>query len=105
MSIVLTLPDGSERTVPAGSTALDVALTIGPRLAQDAVGAELAGRRIDLREPLREGGPFKLFTTRSPEAGEFVRHSAEHVLADAVTRRAPCRPGRGTCRRGRARER
>jgi threonyl-tRNA synthetase len=89
MPIVLTLPDGSERTVPAGSTALEVAHSIGPRLAQDAVGAELAGRRIDLREPLREGGPFKLFTTRSPEAGEFVRHSAEHVLADAVTRLWP----------------
>ena len=89
MTIVLTLPDGSERTVAAGTTALEVAHTIGPRLAQDAVGAELGGRRIDLREPLTSGGPFKLFTTRSPEAGEFVRHSAEHVLADAVTRLWP----------------
>ncbi|MEO7794859.1 MAG: threonine--tRNA ligase [Thermoanaerobaculia bacterium] len=89
MSIVLTLPDGSERAVAAGTTALEVALSIGPRLAQDAVGAELAGRRIDLREPLTAGGAFKLFTTRSPEAGDFVRHSAEHVLADAVTRLWP----------------
>ena len=89
MTIVLTLPDGSERTVAAGTTALEVAHTIGPRLAQDAVGAELGGRRIDLHEPLTSGGPFKLFTTRSPEAGEFVRHSAEHVLADAVTRLWP----------------
>jgi threonyl-tRNA synthetase len=89
MTIVLTLPDGSERTVPAGTTALDVAHSIGPRLAQDAVDAELAGRRIDLREPLFASGPFKLFTTRNPEASEFVRHSAEHVLADAVTRLWP----------------
>jgi threonyl-tRNA synthetase len=89
MTLVLTLPDGSERSVPAGTTALEVAHSIGPRLAQDAVGAELAGRRIDLREPLAAGGAFKLFTTRSPEAGEFVRHSAEHVLADAVTRLWP----------------
>ena len=58
MTIVLTLPDGSERTVPAGTTALEVAQSIGPRLAQDAVGAELAGRRIDLREPLTAGGSF-----------------------------------------------
>ena len=71
MTIVLTLPDGSERTVPAGTTALDVAHSIGPRLAQDAVGAELAGRRIDLREPLFASGPFKLFTTRNPEASTF----------------------------------
>ena len=63
--------------------------SIGPRLAQDAVGAELDGRKIDLREPLRAGGAFRLFTTKNPEAGEFVRHSAEHVLADAVKRLWP----------------
>ncbi|MEO8274673.1 MAG: threonine--tRNA ligase [Thermoanaerobaculia bacterium] len=89
MEIVLTLPDGSERRVPQGTTALEVAHSIGPRLAQDAVGAEVDGRRIDLREPLNQSGAFKLFTTRNPEAGDFVRHSAEHVLADAVTRLWP----------------
>ena len=63
--------------------------SIGPRLAKDAVGAELDGRKVDLRLPLREGGPFRIFTVKSPEAGEFVRHSAEHVLADAVKRLWP----------------
>jgi threonyl-tRNA synthetase len=87
--IVLTLPDGAERSVPAGTTALDVARTIGPRLADAAIGAELDGRPIDLRLPLREGGAFRLFTSKNAEAGEFVRHSAEHVLADAVTRLWP----------------
>jgi len=89
IEIVLTLPDGSERAVPAGTTPLDVARGIGPRLAADAVGAELDGETIDLRLPLARGGRFRLFTTRSPEAGTFVRHSAEHVLADAVTRLWP----------------
>jgi threonyl-tRNA synthetase len=88
-TIDLTLPDGSVRTVPSGTTPLEVAASIGPRLAKDAVGAELDGRRIDLRLPLRAGGGFKLFTVKSPEAGEFVRHSAEHVLADAVKRLWP----------------
>ena len=87
--IQLTLPDGSIREVPSGITPLEVAASIGPRLAKDAVGAELGGRKIDLRLPLREGGPFRLFTTKSPEAGEFLRHSAEHVLADAVKRLWP----------------
>jgi threonyl-tRNA synthetase len=87
--IVLTLPDGSERSVPAGTTALEVARGIGPRLAADAVGAELDGAPVDLRQPLARGGRFRLFTAKSPEAGEFVRHSAEHVLADAVTRLWP----------------
>src|SRR5205085_3110110 len=77
------------RTVPPGTTPLEVAASIGPRLAKDAVGAELDGRKIDLRLPLREGGGFRLFTVKSPEAGEFIRHSAEHVLADAVKRLWP----------------
>ena len=87
--IVLTLPDGSERRVASGATPLAVAEGIGPRLARDAVGAELDGEVVDLRAPLRRGGRFRLFTTKSPEAGDFVRHSAEHVLADAVTRLWP----------------
>jgi len=88
-AINLTLPDGSVRTVPAGTTPLDVAAAIGPRLAKDAVGAELDGRKVDLRLPLQRGGAFRIFTVKSPEAGEFVRHSAEHVLADAVKRLWP----------------
>jgi threonyl-tRNA synthetase len=87
--IVLTLPDGSRRAVPAGTTPLAVAAGIGPRLAKDAVGAELDGAKIDLRLPLDRGGAFRVFTTKSPEAGDFVRHSAEHVLADAVRRLWP----------------
>ncbi|HEY4592511.1 MAG TPA: threonine--tRNA ligase [Thermoanaerobaculia bacterium] len=88
-AINLTLPDGSVRTVPAGTTPLEVAAAIGPRLARDAVGAELDGRKVDLRLPLQQGGAFRIFTVKSPEAGEFVRHSAEHVLADAVKRLWP----------------
>jgi threonyl-tRNA synthetase len=88
-AIRLTLPDGSVRTVPPGTTPLEVAASIGPRLAKDAVGAELDGKKIDLRQPLRADGAFRLLTTKSPEAGELVRHSAEHVLADAVKRLWP----------------
>ncbi len=87
--VQLTLPDGSVREVPSGTTPLEVAASIGPRLAKDAVGAELDGRKVDLRLPIRQGGPFRLFTTKSPEAGAFIRHSAEHVLADAVKRLWP----------------
>jgi threonyl-tRNA synthetase len=88
-AISLTLPDGSVRAVAPGTTPLEVAAAIGPRLAKDAVGAELDGRKIDLRQPLSGGGAFRIFTQKSPEAGEFIRHSAEHVLADAVKRLFP----------------
>ncbi len=88
-SIHLTLPDGSVREVACGTTPLAVAEGIGPRLAKDAVGAELDGQPVDLRTPLDSSGQFRLFTTKSPEAGDFLRHSAEHVLADAVKRLWP----------------
>jgi threonyl-tRNA synthetase len=88
-TLTLTLPDGSERQVAPGTTPLDVAKTIGPRLAKDAVGAELEGLPVDLRLPLSSGGKFRIFTTKSPEAGPFLRHTAEHVLADAVKRLWP----------------
>lgn len=87
--IELTLPDGSVRQVAAGTTALEVAAQIGPGLAKAAIGAEISERLIDLREPLRQGGSFRLFTGKNPEAGQFIRHSAEHVMADAVKRLWP----------------
>jgi len=85
----LELPDGSVLEVAQGTTALEVAAGIGPGLAKAAIGAELDGRAIDLRLPLTEGGRFRLFTARDPEAGDFIRHSAEHVMADAVKRLWP----------------
>ncbi len=88
-TITLRLPDGSERRAPAGSTPLEVAAEIGPRLARDAVGAELDGRLVDLRQPLLGGGEFRLITAGTPAAGPFIRHSAEHVMADAVKRLWP----------------
>jgi threonyl-tRNA synthetase len=88
-AIDLTLPDGSRRSVPRGTTPLAVAAAIGRRLAADAVGAELDGQKVDLRAPLARGGAFRVVTPKSPDAGEFIRHSAEHVLADAVKRLWP----------------
>ncbi|MFQ5349553.1 MAG: threonine--tRNA ligase [Thermoanaerobaculia bacterium] len=85
----LELPDGSVQEVAPGTTPLEVAAGIGPGLAKAAIGAELDGVPVDLRLPLTEGGSFRLFTARDPEAGDFIRHSAEHVLADAVKRLWP----------------
>ena len=88
-TVELVLPDGSRRVVPFGSTALDLAREIGPGLAKASVGAELDGQMIDLRLPFTRGGAFRIITGKNPEAGEFVRHSAEHVMADAVKRLWP----------------
>ncbi|MEW6339003.1 MAG: threonine--tRNA ligase [Acidobacteriota bacterium] len=82
--ISLTLPDGSERRFPAGVSPLEVARTIGERLARAAVAGELDGEIVDLRAPIGRSGRFRVLTTRDPEAAVVIRHSAEHVLADAV---------------------
>jgi threonyl-tRNA synthetase len=88
-AIMLTLPDGSEVEAAPGSTPLDVASSIGAGIADAAIGAELDGRLIDLRQPLERGGRFRLLTAKDAASGQLVRHSAEHVLADAVKRLWP----------------
>ncbi len=75
--------------VPEGTTSLEVAQRIGPGLARQAVAAQLDGAWVDLRAPLRRGGALRLITTRDPEGGQVIRHSAEHVMADAVKRLWP----------------
>ena len=82
--IRLTLPDGSEKDFAAGVMPLEVARSIGARLARDAVAGELEGEIVDLRAPIHRSGPFRILTVRDPRAGEVIRHSAEHVMADAV---------------------
>ena len=91
-TIRVTLPDGSTRDVPKGSTVLDVARSIGPRLAKDTVAGEVDGRLVDLRTPLEEDARLRVITVRDPEGGDVIRHSAEHVLADAVQRLWPGTP-------------
>lgn len=87
--IELRLPDGSSTLVPAGTTPLAVARSLDSRLAAAAVAAELDGQIVDLRAPLERPGAFRVLTARDPEAAEVIRHSAEHVLADAVERLFP----------------
>ena len=80
----LTLPDGSVREVPAGTTPRQVAESIGPGLARAALIARVDGRFWDLDRPLEADAPFAILTERDPEALEVLRHSAAHILATAV---------------------
>ncbi len=91
-TIQITLPDGSEREMPVGSTILDVAEAIGPRLARDTVAGEVDGKLVDLRTRLTEDATLRIVTVKDPEAGDVIRHSAEHVMADAVKRLWPGTP-------------
>jgi len=86
------LPDGSERDYPAGTTVLEVAASIGPRLARDTVAGRVNGLLVDLRTPLIGDAELRIVTVKDPDGAEVIRHSAEHVLADAVKRLWPGTP-------------
>jgi len=88
-TIDVRLPDGKTLSVPAGSTVLDVAAEIGPGLAKAALGGRIDGELVDLRLPLEADCAIEIVTSRDPEGGEILRHSAEHVMADAVKRLFP----------------
>ena len=112
-SIQVQLPDGSARTVPAGTTPLSIATDISPRLASAAVVAQIrptacrrslrrlrfrlryeasmyaaedaaSERLVDLSTPLTEDVTLRLLTEKDVEALKVVRHSAAHVMATAV---------------------
>ncbi len=83
-SITITLPDGSQQTVPAGSKPIDVARSISPRLADDAVVARVNGEMYDLTRPLEHDATLQVLTSKNPEALQVYRHSTAHLLAAAV---------------------
>ena len=89
MSVNITLPDGSSRSVPAGTPVLDVATGISPRLAKAALAGVVDGRLVDLTYPLDADASVRIVTTDSPEALPLYRHSTAHLLAAAVTNLFP----------------
>ena len=83
-SIHVKLPDGSVKEVPKGTTALDIAKSISPRLADAALAAKTNGDLIDLTRPLEKDTDLRILTDRDPESLEVYRHSSAHLLAAAV---------------------
>jgi threonyl-tRNA synthetase len=82
--ILVTLPDGSSKPVPGGSSPLDVAESISKRLASDAIVAKVNGDLWDLTRPLEGDAKVEIVTAKDPSALEVYRHSTAHLLAAAV---------------------
>jgi len=87
--IEVRLPDGKTLSVPAGATVLSVAEQIGRGLARAALAGRIDGELVDLRTPIDHDVDIEIVTAKSPEGGAVIRHSAEHVMADAVKRLFP----------------
>ncbi|MBL7672549.1 MAG: threonine--tRNA ligase [Bdellovibrionaceae bacterium] len=87
----IILPDQSVKVFDHAPTALEVAEGIGPRLAKETLGVKVNQdpEIKDLRFKLSDGDKIQLMTTKSPEAVEVIRHSAAHVMAQAVQKLWP----------------
>jgi len=82
--IKITLPDGSSRELPQGSTVAALAASIGAGLAKAAIAGRINGDLVDVTAPLADGARVEIITEKSPEALEIIRHSASHLMAQAV---------------------
>ena len=81
----ISLPDGSVREMPLGSSPADVAAAIGPGLAKAALAARVDGELVDLGRPFTGDAQLALVTSRDEtDALELARHDFAHILAEAV---------------------
>ena len=84
MPVRLTFPDGSIHEHSDGVTGAQVAATIGPRLAKAAVAVKIDGAFADLDTPIDGDAAFEVVTEQTEEGRHVLRHSAAHVMAQAV---------------------
>ena len=90
------MPDGSAREFPKAVTPLEIAQSIGPGLAKDALAARVDGELRDLASPIEKDSPVQIITPKSPEGLEIYRHSSAHLMAAAVKELFPdAHPGVG----------
>lgn len=83
-SMIVNLPDGSKKELQDSATVYDVAASIGEGLARAALAGKIDGDLVDLSTVVPDGATVEIVTEKSPEALEIMRHSAAHVMAEAV---------------------
>jgi threonyl-tRNA synthetase len=80
----LVLPDGSKRIVEKGTTGYQVAESISPRLAREALSVTLNNEILDLNRELPDSGSFKINTWDEEDGKYAFWHSSAHLLAEAA---------------------
>lgn len=83
-SVSLTLPDGTVRTFPAGTTGADVASSISPRLAREALSITVNGEIRDLSRPITTDGTIKVNLWDDEDGQQTFWHSSAHLMAEAI---------------------
>ncbi|MHC4661495.1 MAG: threonine--tRNA ligase [Planctomycetota bacterium] len=82
--VKLTFPDGDTKNYDDGITSLAVAESISSGLARKSVAAKVNGNLVDLLQPIGRDASIEIITRDKPEAIEVMRHSASHIMAQAV---------------------
>lgn len=82
----IIFPDGAKKEFPAGTTGEDIAGSISSGLKKQAIAVNVDGIAYDLRTPLPNGGAIEIVTLKQEQGVEIMRHSAAHLLAQAVKR-------------------
>ncbi|HIZ83574.1 MAG TPA: threonine--tRNA ligase [Firmicutes bacterium] len=89
MSIVITLKGDVKKEFEAGVTPAEVAASLGAGLAKAACAARVDGKTVDLRTPLTADCQLDILTFDDPDGRHAFRHTASHMLAQAVKRLYP----------------
>ena len=87
--ITIKLPNGSEKQFEHSVTALEVAQSISSGLARNAIACSVNGEMKDMNAVIDSDASFVLYTFKDEEGKEVFRHSASHLLAQAVKRLYP----------------
>ncbi|UCD37628.1 MAG: threonine--tRNA ligase, partial [Fidelibacterota bacterium] len=82
--IHITLPDGSVELVQPGTTPADIALSINPRLADDAVAALVDDKLVDIQYPLQDDASLQIVTMKDEQSQAVLLHSTAHLMAHAI---------------------
>ena len=88
-NIRVTFPDGTGKELPSGVTPFEIARSISPRLADEALAALVDGRIVDLSAPVSNDASVRILTFNDPEGKQVYWHSTSHLMAHAVERLFP----------------
>lgn len=87
--IIITLPDGTEKSVDPGTNVGDIAKSISEGLYQNSLAAKVNGQLVDLSFRFIEDCSLEIVTYKSPEAHKILLHSTSHIMAQAVKQLFP----------------
>jgi len=85
-NITITFPDGANKEFPMGTTGEEIAESISSGLKKQALAIKLDGELIDLKTQLSQDGKIEIITYKNDEGIEIMRHSAAHLMAQAIKR-------------------